>query len=42
MKENEVQALFTLTILESLNKVWLPPWDWHQRAKVALSGGLYL
>lgn len=37
-----MQALFTLTILEALNNLWLPPWDWHQVAKAALSGGLYL
>jgi hypothetical protein len=42
VKENRVQVLFTLTILEALNNVWVPPWDWHQIAKVTLSGGLYL
>jgi hypothetical protein len=28
--------------LEALNNLWLPPWDWHQIAKAALLGGLYL
>jgi hypothetical protein len=28
--------------LYALNNLWLPPSDWRQTAKAALSGGLYL
>jgi hypothetical protein len=42
VRENGVQAPFTLTVLEALSNLRSPPWDWHQIAKAALSGGLYL
>jgi hypothetical protein len=42
VRENGVQALLTLTILEALNNLWSPPWDWHLIAKAAFSGGLCL
>jgi hypothetical protein len=42
VRDNGVQAPFTLTILEALNDLWLPPWDRYQTAKEVLPGDLYL
>ena len=40
--QNGVTAPFTMSMVESMGTLQLPPWDWHMRAKATLDGGDYL
>ena len=41
MIQNGVAAAFTMSMVESMPTLHLPPWDWHMRAKATLDGGDY-
>ena len=40
--QNGVTAPFTMSMVESMGTLQLPPWDWHMIAKATLDGGDYL